>query len=103
MTGKAQGADVREKFARITAVFRLLIDEADYLIDDRAFERCEGQAPKEQFAIKIDSIRKSLGIDNMEDVELLVDTLYTYETRWRKEQVELRKKDEVDFIEACIQ
>lgn len=103
MTGKAQGADVREKFARITAVFRLLIEEADYLIDGRALERCEGQSAKEQFAIKIDSIRKSLGIDNMEDVELLVDTLYTYESSWRKAQVEIRKKEETEFIEACIQ
>lgn len=46
----------------------MLIDECEYLIDDRAFERCEGAPIKEQFSIKIDSIRKSLGIENMEDV-----------------------------------
>ena len=78
--GKTEGADVKEKYERIKNVFKLLIDESEYLIDDRAYERCEGQSLKEQFSIKIDSIRKSLGIDNMEDVELLVETLYGFET-----------------------
>jgi len=49
------------------------------LVDDHAYERCEEVSLKEAFSIKIDSIRKSLGIDNMEDVELLVDTMYKYE------------------------
>lgn len=56
------------KYEKIKNVFKLLIDEADYLIDERAFERCETATVKEQFSIKIDSIRKSLGIENMEDV-----------------------------------
>jgi len=46
----------------------LLIDEAEYLIDDRSLEKCQGLSLKEQFSIKIDSIRKSLGIENMDDV-----------------------------------
>jgi hypothetical protein len=46
----------------------MLIEESEYLIDDRAFERCESASPKDQFSIKIDSIRKSLGIESMEDV-----------------------------------
>lgn len=28
------------KFERIKNVFKLLIDECEYLIDERAFERC---------------------------------------------------------------
>jgi len=36
---------------------------------------------KEEFSIKIDSIRKSLGIDNMDDVELLVLTFYEFSDR----------------------
>jgi len=36
---------------------------------------------KEQFTIQIDSIRKSLGIDNMDDVELLVLTFYEFSDR----------------------
>ncbi len=39
---------------------------------------------KEQFMIKIDSIRKSLGIDNMNDVNLLVDSLYGHEARFKQ-------------------
>jgi len=63
----------------------MLIEEAEYLIDDRAFERCETAAPKEQFSIKIDSIRKSLGIESMEDVQLLVDICYGFEAKFQKE------------------
>lgn len=61
----------------------MLIDEASYLIDDRSMERCQGKSMKEQFMIKIDSIRKSLGIDNMNDVNLLVDSLYGHEARFK--------------------
>lgn len=43
-------------------VFRFLINEAPYLIDEKAFERCQGLEPKEQLKIKIDSIRKALSI-----------------------------------------
>jgi len=54
-------------------VFRFLINEAPYLIDDKAVERCQDATPKEQLKIKIDSVRKSLGIEDMSDVEMLVD------------------------------
>jgi hypothetical protein len=30
-------------------VFKLLIDEAEYLIDDKALERCRGKSMKVQF------------------------------------------------------
>lgn len=73
------------KFEKIKNVFKMLIDEAEYLIDERAFERCETAAPKEQFSIKIDSIRKSLGIESMEDVQLLVDICYGFESKFQKE------------------
>jgi hypothetical protein len=52
------------------------------LIDDRSFERCEHASAKEQFSIKIDSIRKSLGIENMDDVNLLVDTFCEFEAQY---------------------
>jgi hypothetical protein len=44
------------------------------------------RAPKEQFTIQIDSIRKSLGIDNMDDVELLVLTFYEFSDRRKEEE-----------------
>lgn len=59
-------------------VFRFLINEAPFLIDDKAMERCLDASPKEQLKIKIDSVRKSIGIEDMSDVELLVDTLYKF-------------------------
>lgn len=76
-----------------------MINEAEYLIDDHSFERCEGVSLKEQFSIKIDSIRKSLGIDNMDDVELLVETMYLYEMKHRDLIAEQKKLEEVDFKE----
>ena len=54
------------------------------MIDDRSYERCQGKSLKEQFAIKIDSIRKSLGIDNMSDVNLLVETMFGHEARHKQ-------------------
>ena len=59
-------------------VFRFLIEQAPYLIDDKARERSMGVDAKEQLKIKIDSVRKSLGIEDMTDVQLLVDTLYSF-------------------------
>ena len=79
-------ADIAVKYERTKNVFKMLIEEADYLIDNRALERCEGQSLKEQFKIKIDSVRKSLGIDNMEDVDLLVETFYNFEAKYKKQQ-----------------
>lgn len=76
--------DIKEKYDKIKNVFKMLIDEAPFLIDDKAFEKCEGKSLKEQFAIQIDSIRKALGIDQMETVELLVETFYQYEERAEK-------------------
>lgn len=61
-------------------MFKLLIDEAEYLIDDKALEKCNGKSLKDQFQIKIDSIRKSLGIDELKYVDLLVSTFYGYQS-----------------------
>jgi len=63
---------------KIKNVFRLLTQETPFLIDDKAILECENKTVKEKFAIQIDSIRKSLGIDNMDDVELLVLTFYEF-------------------------
>ena len=59
-----------------------MIDDAEYLIDDRSFERCQDATQKEKFSIKIDSIRKSLGIEEMRDVELLVKIFYDFEDKY---------------------
>lgn len=80
-------------------VFRFLIDQAPFLIDDKAQERCMGADAKEQFKIKIDSVRKSLGIEDMTDVELLVDVLYTYQETHEKKLEEERKRMEEEEAE----
>jgi len=48
-TGDA--ADLKLKYDKIKNVFKLLIDEAPFLIDDKAFDKCDGKSLKEQFAI----------------------------------------------------
>ena len=68
----------REKYERMKQVFRFLINEAPFLIDDKSMERCQDLDPKETLKVKIDSVRKSLGIEDMADVELLVDVLYKF-------------------------
>jgi len=92
-------ADNTLKYEKIKNVFKLLIDEAEYLIDERAFERCENVSVKEQFSIKIDSIRKSLGIENMEDVQLLVNIFYGFESKFNRDQ-EAKWAKEMQELEA---
>jgi dynein regulatry complex protein 1 len=79
--------DYKVSIAKIKNVFKLLISECPFLIDDKAYAESEGKPVKEQFTIQIDSIRKSLGIDNMDDVELLVLTFYEFAERIRFEQM----------------
>jgi hypothetical protein len=81
--------DIKEKYEKIKNVFRLLIDEAEYLIDDKALEKCQGKSLKEQFQIKIDSIRKSLGIEELKYINLLVDTFYGYQ---KEHEAEIARK-----------
>jgi hypothetical protein len=66
---------------KIKNVFKLLIEECPFLVDDKAVQECMNKLVKDQFTIQIDSIRKSLGIDNMDDVELLVMTFYEFSDR----------------------
>lgn len=70
---------------KIKNVFKMLINECPFLIDDKAWTESQGKAVREQFTIQIDSIRKSLGIDNMDDVELLVTTFYEFSDRHKQE------------------
>lgn len=71
----------------------MIIEEAPYLIDDKAFEKCEGKTMKEQFSIQIDGIRKALGIDQMEDVEMLVDCFYSYEQKLEEKEAEIDREE----------
>ncbi len=77
--------DYKVSINKIKGVFQLLSEEAPFLIDDKAYSECEGRSIKEEFTIKIDAVRKSLGIDNMEDVELLVTTFYEHQERNKQE------------------
>ena len=67
-TARGEDQVMRENFYKVKIVFEILIAEASYLIDDKAYIICEGKSAKEQFLVMIDSVRKSLGIDSMEDV-----------------------------------
>jgi len=78
--GAEQDEDViQNKYERIKSVFKLLIEEATFLIDDKTLDKCDGKTNKEAFSLQIDGIRKALGITEMEDVDLLVEIFYKYE------------------------
>lgn len=83
VTGNA--FDIKDKYEKIKNVFKLLIDEAEYLVDDKAMEKCQGKSLKEQFQIKIDSIRKSLGIDEIKYVDKLIDIMYGFQEAFQQE------------------
>ena len=77
--------DYKVSINKIKSVFKVLMEETPFLVDDKALQECQGKTIKEEFTIKIDSIRKSLGIDNMDDVELLVQTFYEFSDRNKQE------------------
>ena len=83
-TGRGENQDIKDNFYKVKNVFEILIGEAAYLIDEKALQQCEGKSKKEQFLIMIDSIRKSLGIESMDDVQLLVDTFYEFGPKKRE-------------------
>lgn len=61
---------------KIREVFTLLAIECDFLLEDKVKEQCLGKKEREQLPIKIDSIRKTLNIESMEDINLLVNLFY---------------------------
>ena len=89
-----QQCEYKVSIGKIKGVFKLLITECPFLIDDKALAESQNKPVKEQFTIQIDSIRKSLGIDNMDDVELLVITFYEFSDRHRQEQQQMLDEDE---------
>lgn len=61
---------------KIRQVFTMLVDECAFLVEDKVRDQCHDKQDKECLTLKIDSIRKTLGVETMEDVELLVNTFY---------------------------
>lgn len=65
----------------------MLIEELPFLIEKKVLKECEGKSEKEIFTLKIDAIRKSLEINSMEDVELLVQTFYDWSAmKWAERE-----------------
>ena len=75
----------------------MLIEEAPYLVDDKALEKCQGKSLKDQFHIKIDSIRKSLGIEALSYVKLLVDVFYNYQKEHEAEIARRIAEEEAEY------
>lgn len=47
-TGRGgENQDIKENFYRVKNVFDILISEASYLVDDKAYQLCEGKTQKE--------------------------------------------------------
>lgn len=86
--GGGENQDIKDNFHKVKNVFEILINEAPFLIDEKAMIMSEGKSKKDQSLIKIDSIRKSLGIESMDDVQLLVDTFYEFGPKKKKRLME---------------
>lgn len=66
--------------ARIKEVFKLLVAECAFLLEDKVKDHCIGLPTSEQFTLQIDSIRKTVGVETMEDVQELVRVFYAHST-----------------------
>lgn len=63
---------------RVKQVLTLLAEECSFLIEDKVRDQCIGKSENEQLTHRIDSIRKTLGVETMADIELLVNTFYEH-------------------------
>jgi hypothetical protein len=81
---------------RIKQVFDLLAQECSFLLEDKVLQQCEGMGEKEAFTVKVDSIRKTLGVDTMADVELLVNIFYDHSNKGEDELYESEGEEEHD-------
>ncbi|OMJ86215.1 hypothetical protein SteCoe_12277 [Stentor coeruleus] len=79
---------------RIKKVFTLLTEEAMFLIEDKVKDQLIGISEKEQLTMKIDSIRKTLGIEVLEDVQNLVNLFYQHSANQRDIYYESDEEDE---------
>ena len=57
-------------------VFKLLVQECQYLLDDRTKDSCAGKPESVQLNIQIDGIKKVLEIETVDDQELLVQKFF---------------------------
>lgn len=71
-----QPSTLQVSMVRIKQVFSLLVSECSFLLEDKVRDQCLGKSEKEQFTLKIDSIRKTMGIETMEDVQTLINLFY---------------------------
>jgi len=46
-TARNENQDIKDNFYKVKNVFEILIAEATYLIEDKAFQMCEGKSQKE--------------------------------------------------------
>lgn len=79
---------------RIKRVFTLLTEEAMFLIEDKVKDQLIGLSEKEQLTMKIDSIRKTLGIEVLEDVQNLVNLFYQHSANQRDIYYESDEEDD---------
>jgi dynein regulatory complex protein 1 len=75
-SGSHKSPSIVVSVQRIRQVFTLLVDECGFLVEDKVKDQCSEKSEKEGLTLKIDSIRKTLGVETMEDVELLVGVFY---------------------------
>ena len=68
---------------KIKKVFTLLAEEACFLLEDKVKDQLYSLSEREQLTLKIDSIRKTLGVETMEDVQTLVNLFYQHSLNQR--------------------
>jgi len=53
----------------------ILFKETDFLLDDKTREQLQDKSPKEQLQMKLDTLKKCLAIDSVEETNLLLEEL----------------------------
>ena len=84
---------------RVRKVFECIIEEAEFLIDIKTIENCEGMTPEEKVPEYIESICRALNIKNEHELNELLSLFYKSNKNNKKEEENEEGKEKEDDLE----
>ena len=84
---------------RVRKVFECIIDEAEFLIDMKTIEKCEGMTAEEKVPEYIESICRALNIKNEHELNELLTLFYKSNKDNKKEEENEENKEKEDDLD----
>ena len=84
---------------RVRKVFECIIEEAEFLIDIKTIEKCEGMTSEEKVPEYIESICRALNIKNEHELNELLSLFYKSNKNNKKEEDNEEAKEKEDDLD----